>query len=673
MKMRRHASRVLLGIVFIVSWFYVFGPAALPLVPSSVQVIAPQDIVSNGDNSYYAAFTEKSVWPALEIGVDSPVQPRGSNLSVFEDGRKLGPAHAMHADIAKIGGGRYSHWNAPDGSIVLFSASDNSDPRANGRRYTVVAPPQFSSLLFVVVVLPISMLVLQWLLSPWLVGGTLALAASAFVAWIWFFFGHLTLGPDSTTYTEWLPLVPLGYPLFLSGIKFLFGSLAAASAVQVTLTGAASLFVAFSIAKFSGRQAAGFAALLMLLCCLPMFSAAGLLLSEALFVPLLLLNIGAAIYLIAEPRPLYAILLALTASLIMFVRPAGYFAPLGVAFLTIACASSFRWLAKWAITPMVAFIVATLLINLAVRGSASPSQVGRILFPHVAFLFDPGSVTGLDREFALVVDEALKPHRAGYRKAIRLADRFIYSMNDYNPRLLATDKAIYATLEAGNKSGSSDALANFRRLDSIYVRLFVSTIYNRPIDYLWLVRDQILGAWQLSILLDPGPFAQTYTAVATDNYQEGAQLIKAWKLPLSEQALLPNSAAFDKFPGHFIDFFETLYKRIRSQRWLFYTIGVVTLLAMPIAACFRRRSKHWMALGYCGVIIHGSMLLTAAVTVFIPRYAWPVDPVILVAGVIIVDGLLSWGWAAMRQLEARTTLADFLKTISFRNPRAVSD
>jgi hypothetical protein len=643
----RQTSRALLGIAFIGAWFYAFGPATLPFVAPSVERLTPQDVAPNGGNSYYAAFTRRTVWPIFEIGVDSPVQPWGSRLDVLEEGKRLGPPHTGHADIAKLGGGRYSHWNAQGGSTVVFSASDNSDPRANGREYTVIAQPQISSLLFVAVLLPLSMMVLQRLLSPWLMSGTLVLAASALIAWVWLFFGHIILSPDSTTYTEWLPLVPLGYPLFLSGIVVLFGTLAAVSTIQIVLVVVASLFLAYSVARISGRPATGLAALLVLLCYLPMFASAGLLLSEALFVPLILTNVGAAIFSIAEPKIRYAILLALTTALIMFARPAGYFAPLGAVFLAIACASRFRWMVKLAIVPMVAFIVVTHLANVVVRGTSSQSQVGRVLFPHIAFLFDPALAAGPDREFAAIVDEALQPHRTAYQKSTSLEERFRYSMNDYNSRLLATDQAIYAKLEAENKLRPSDYAANFRRLESLYIRFFIITIYHKPIDYLRLVRDQIIGGWQTSILLDPGPFAPTYLAAASDNYQDGAQLIKAWKLPLSEQALLPNSAALDTFPGHFVNFFETLYKRIRSQRWLIYTIGVVTLLAIPIAACFRRRSKHWMALGYCGVIIHGSILLTAAVTVFIPRYAWPVDPVIMVAGVIMLDGLLSWGWAKM--------------------------
>lgn len=63
-------------------------------------------------------------------GVDAP---HVSSLVVREDGKLLGPPHSLHADVAEAGGGRFSHWD----SSVVFSTSDNSDPRENGRTYTV--------------------------------------------------------------------------------------------------------------------------------------------------------------------------------------------------------------------------------------------------------------------------------------------------------------------------------------------------------------------------------------------------------------------------------------------------------------------------------------------------------------------------------------------------------
>lgn len=56
-----------------------------------------------------------------------------SSLLLLEDGKRLGPAHAPHDAIRGSGGGLYSHW----GATLYFSSSDNTDPRTNGRSYTV--------------------------------------------------------------------------------------------------------------------------------------------------------------------------------------------------------------------------------------------------------------------------------------------------------------------------------------------------------------------------------------------------------------------------------------------------------------------------------------------------------------------------------------------------------
>lgn len=59
-----------------------------------------------------------------------------SPATICEDGVPLGPRNAPHAEIRDLGRGRYSFWY----DFVYFSASDNSDPRTNGRRYTMQYP-----------------------------------------------------------------------------------------------------------------------------------------------------------------------------------------------------------------------------------------------------------------------------------------------------------------------------------------------------------------------------------------------------------------------------------------------------------------------------------------------------------------------------------------------------
>jgi len=73
----------------------------------------------------------------LDFGEEGDRDTRNaSGIRVLENGKELGPRAALHADIRAKGQGRYSHWVR---QTLYFSASDNSDPRTNGRTYEVVS------------------------------------------------------------------------------------------------------------------------------------------------------------------------------------------------------------------------------------------------------------------------------------------------------------------------------------------------------------------------------------------------------------------------------------------------------------------------------------------------------------------------------------------------------
>ena len=59
------------------------------------------------------------------------------STALLEDGVQLGLRNAPHGEIREVGRGRYSFWQ----DYVLFATSDNSDPRTNGRRYTMTFSP----------------------------------------------------------------------------------------------------------------------------------------------------------------------------------------------------------------------------------------------------------------------------------------------------------------------------------------------------------------------------------------------------------------------------------------------------------------------------------------------------------------------------------------------------
>jgi hypothetical protein len=71
----------------------------------------------------------------LATAGDTNENPTASSARVLEDGRELGPGHTIHSNIRQEGRGRFSHWH----DQLYFSSSDGSDPRTNGRAYSVRA------------------------------------------------------------------------------------------------------------------------------------------------------------------------------------------------------------------------------------------------------------------------------------------------------------------------------------------------------------------------------------------------------------------------------------------------------------------------------------------------------------------------------------------------------
>jgi hypothetical protein len=80
------------------------------------------------------------------LPADTTETPFSSKLAMAENGNLLGPPHSLHASIRENGGGRFSHW----GNSIIFSTSDNSDPRTNGRIYSIASPTTLNTPLRIV-------------------------------------------------------------------------------------------------------------------------------------------------------------------------------------------------------------------------------------------------------------------------------------------------------------------------------------------------------------------------------------------------------------------------------------------------------------------------------------------------------------------------------------------
>jgi hypothetical protein len=108
-----------------------------PAISPSGAVVEPLlSIVPTSQLSYRAqSFVLGKYADASEDNMRSPVM-------LYEDLTPLGPARSYVKDIYDSGQGRFNfvRFSNDPRSFVLFSASDNSDPRTNGRKYWLVLP-----------------------------------------------------------------------------------------------------------------------------------------------------------------------------------------------------------------------------------------------------------------------------------------------------------------------------------------------------------------------------------------------------------------------------------------------------------------------------------------------------------------------------------------------------
>ncbi len=425
-----------------------------------------------------------------------------------------------------------------------------------------------------------------------------------------FFFGKVLISVDTTTYWQWHPWVPLGYPLFMSAVDETIG-LRWAGLIQILLLVASITFLGMAVRRMAGWP---FGALvtILLLSYTPVFAIQGALWSESIYFPLLLANVGCALYLVAGHSRAAAIGMAVTAALMIFVRPAGLFVLCGVVFLLLANMKQWRWMLTWLVLPLILSLLTTSAINYAVRGNAAQSQFGRVLFPHVAFIYEPDKSC-----FGAAVESVMQKRRAAY---LASENRAIFSMQDYNRRLDELDAALFARCPNINAA-------------SAYLAASISTIRSHPVAFQSLISDGILEAWSHStIMASWGYFNDIYKLNTVDYAPRYRAMLEAFKLPLSVESITLRPELTAEIPAQIIAGIENIRLEIARARWFIILVGIASLLAIPIGLIRPRLA----ALGYCGVLIHGSVLLTVTTTVFIPRYAMPVDTILLVAGVLAI-------------------------------------
>jgi hypothetical protein len=115
-----------------------------PFATVRIGPMPPAHMLPDGRFGYVVDLPALGVFSPSENALDgSAAWGKRSRLVLLEDGKPVGPAQAMHDVVRNTGQGAFSHWNHQ----LYFSSSDNSDPRTNGRMYTMLLPKTIASTL----------------------------------------------------------------------------------------------------------------------------------------------------------------------------------------------------------------------------------------------------------------------------------------------------------------------------------------------------------------------------------------------------------------------------------------------------------------------------------------------------------------------------------------------
>jgi hypothetical protein len=228
---------------------------------------------------------------------------------------------------------------------LVLSVPDNSDPRTNGRHYhaidyatlsaSVGALPWLLLCIWSVVDLRRSRLIRKLSATYQLLerrigrlGIFLILTAPIVITANTVIIRHWPLPavitPDTALYVDFNEVRTIGYPVFLKTVIALFGDLRLLVAIQLNLLLGSILMLGWAVARVVASLLCGIVLVLVLALNPALLNWTEQLMSEGLFIPVLLVHASLVLLLLKQPSRATAALAGITLVAAILIRPAAY-------------------------------------------------------------------------------------------------------------------------------------------------------------------------------------------------------------------------------------------------------------------------------------------------------------------------------------------------------------
>jgi len=624
-----------------------------------------------------------------------------SDLRLYENDLAIGPPHVAHQQIREKSAGRYSHWHRR----LIFSTSDGSDPRTNGRVYratvTLRAAAWIETSALLLGALACLIGVLAWprqgsALARWLPRFSFALTALiVLVIWngaIWRYApSWAAVQMDSGGYLDGSTIRTIGYPAFLSAVASIGGDLRWLAPIQVNALVLALIFLAavsaivvsapatsrtnadgamngVAVAPDAARARWGVGALLLFLMgtSVRTFETSFTVMADGPFTALTCIIAGclglAAVRRSWVPVAAMSVVLALA----ILVRPAG----IGMVPVVLlpwwwhrhdvvrgdAAHRGRGWhrplaLVLAGVLPMTVLLASASLLNVVRNGFFGLSTMGPLsLAGHVGWMISPETVPN-EPELARRIQERARPLIESRPQLAWPIDYYLYTSDEYNALLWRTIvPEVSQWLEENRASGFDHAKESSRLMGE----LAIGPVLHRPGAYAQHVLANTFGAthwFGRGVALLPA------LAQAAASAEPCVAALSPSSRALFEQWLEPPALGEDWNR-------QLVWERIRypidTRPRIIQAMAVAaTVLGLMLLPWSGRRndgagngrstllgSPAARFLGALALLVWGSIVLVSLSATVIFRYIDALDPLISTA--IVMAAVMLWRATAQR-------------------------
>ena len=593
-----------------------------------------------------------------------------SRLILYEDGNSLKRVTRSRKPIREVGHGAYIQW----GPTLIFSASDNTDPRINRRVYTAIYPLfVYESVQWSIAGLSIAILTawiwqlggerrrallmdvqssLAWARScralTMLADATIVLTISLAIVYINVVIFNVTkslpfLELDSFSYLQGSVTRTVGYPLFLQAILAVFGDVRWVVPIQLNMLLASIVLMGWAMGSLFRSRLIGLLVILSLFVTTPLLLASCQILSEALYIPLICLHVAAAFMLFRTKSRYASLWTGLTMGLAIAVRPAGYALLAGVPILLLLLRDRWRQIGGFLLGGLGLTLIIAVAVQYERHGLWGTQAFGGFsLIGHVAPIITDDLDTDypdLTRKIARRIGPFIQdlPKSSSLEEHWRKTSAMIGIVEF--PHIIPEIAEYVRQTEP--ELGDQERII---RINDIAMSISKSAIRIRPLWYTRHVLAHYYGLW-IAFLDRYRPIAdhiadfQQHTLWILNEIPSGTYS-STFKLDWYVNLRKGGDSSQEEKPGEWID---VLSKSLPYfNRPAVGGVFIVTVMALLGLLWNRVYSNRVQVLTYLAVVLHCNLAFVASVQAGLGRYTQPFLPVLVVEMIGILIVIADW-------------------------------